>query len=136
MIPYGDNNEPLTEEELIKQNTEYRKMINDDLKTIDNAINKLILARDKSDKIIGLVIGTEISCFLTIITDTIGFTEMNDNYSSFRILLLTASILIRNINLTKNSDRKFKINILKNLKKEIISENEWLNESNNQKTLK
>lgn len=79
---YSENNEPLTEEEIekIKQNPKYREKINSDLKSINDTINKLTLDRNKSEKIIGLVIGTEISCFLTFITDTAGITEPNINY--------------------------------------------------------
>lgn len=132
---YSENNEPLTEEEIekIKQNPKYREKINSDLKSINDTINKLTLDRNKSEKIIGLVIGTEISCFLTFITDTAGITEPNINYSSFRIVLLITSVLIRNINIIKNLGRKAKINILSELKEDILSENEWID--NNQKTL-
>ncbi len=132
---YNKNNEPLTKEEIeeIKQSPEYRKMISNDLNNLNNKIDKLVLDRDKSDKIIGLVIGTEISCLLTSLTDIIGITEPNDNYSSIRIVLLISSILIRNINMIKNSNRSTKINILNDLKEEILNENNWLKD---QKTLK
>lgn len=132
---YSENNEPLTDEEKekIKQNPKYREKISSDLKSINNTINKLTLDRNKSEKIIGLVIGTEISCFLTFITDTTGITEPNVGYSSFRIVLLITSIIIRNINIIKNYERNVKINILRNLKEDILSENEWI--ENNQKTL-
>lgn len=132
---YDENDKPLTEEEIeiIKQNPDYREKISSDLKKINDTIKKLTLDRNKSEKIIGLVIGTEISCFLTFITDTSGITESNLNYSSFRIALLITSILIRNINIIKNLDRNTKINILSDLKEDILSENEWID--NNQKTL-
>ena len=132
---YNKNNEPLTKEEIeeIKQSPEYRKMISNDLNNLNNKIDKLVLDRDKSDKIIGLVIGTEISCLLTSLTDIIGITEPNDNYSSIRIVLLISSILTRNINMIKNSNRSTKINILNDLKEEILNENNWLKD---QKTLK
>lgn len=132
---YNKNNEPLTKEEIekIKQSPEYRKIISNDLNNLNNKIDKLVLDRDKSDKIIGLVIGTEISCLLTSLTDIIGITEPNDNYSSIRIVLLISSILIRNINMIKNSNRSTKINILNDLKEEILNENNWLKD---QKTLK
>ena len=132
---YSENNESLTdeEEEKIKQNPKYREKISNDLKRINNTINKLTLDRNKSEKIIGLVIGTEISCFLTFITDVAGITEPNVDYSSFRIVLLITSILIRKINIKKNLDRNVKINILSDLKEDILSENEWI--ENNQKTL-
>ncbi|MBR2708466.1 MAG: hypothetical protein IKE90_03420 [Bacilli bacterium] len=132
---YNKNNEPLTKEEIeeIKQSPEYRKMISNDLNNLNNKIDKLVLDRDKSDKIIGLVIGTEISCLLTSLTDIIGITEPNDNYSSIRIVLLISSILIRNINMIKNSNRSTKINILNDLKEDLLNENNWLKD---QKTLK
>lgn len=132
---YDENDKPLTEEEIeiIKQNPDYREKISSDLKKINDTIKKLTLDRNKSEKIIGLVIGTEISCLLTFITDTSGITEPNSNYSSFRIALLITSILIRNINIIKNLDRNTKINILSDLKEDILSENEWID--NNQKTL-
>lgn len=132
---YDENDKPLTEEEIeiIKQNPDYREKISSDLKKINDTIKKLTLDRNKSEKIIGLVIGTEISCLLTFITDTSGITEPNLNYSSFRIALLITSILIRNINIIKNLDRNTKINILSDLKEDILSENEWID--NNQKTL-
>ena len=135
---YRKNNEPLTEKEIeeIKQTPEYREKISSDLETLNNTINKIALDRNKSDKLIGLVIGAEISCLLTIMTDMTGITEPNDNYSTVRIVLLAGSIIIRNINLIKNFSRNAKIHILNDLKEDIINENEWLNEhETNQKTL-
>lgn len=133
---YSNNNEPLTEEEIeeIKKSPQYREIIKNDLTILNSSIDKLVIDRNRSDKIIGLVIGTEISCFLTALTDIVGITTPNDEYSVIRMLILVASIVIRNYNLIKNSNRNTKIRILNNIKEEIISENDWLN--NNQKTLK
>lgn len=133
---YSNNNEPLTEEEIeeIKKSPQYREIIKNDLTILNSGIDKLIIDRNRSDKIIGLVIGTEISCFLTALTDIVGITTPNDEYSVIRMLILFASIVIRNYNLIKNINRNTKIRILNNIKEEIISENDWLN--NNQKTLK
>ena len=138
---YDNNHKPLTKVEIekLKQKPEYREKINSDLKEIDNNISKLVLDRNKSDKIIGLVIGTEISCVLTLIADMTGLTEPNPRYSTIRIILLASSILIRNINLKNNHNRDKKIDSLNMIKEDIISENDWLNEQNyhqnNQKTL-
>ena len=128
---YNKNNEPLTKEEIekIKQSPEYRKIISNDLNNLNNKIDKLVLDRDKSDKIIGLVIGTEISCLLTSLTDIIGITEPNDNYSSIRIVLLISSILIRNINMIKNEKEE----VPKTKNNSLLNENNWLKD---QKTLK
>ena len=133
---YSNNNDPLTEEEVeeIKKSPQYREIIKNDLAILNSSIDKLVIDRNRSDKIIGLVIGTEISCFLTALTDIIGITTPNDEYSVIRMLILVASIVIRNYNLIKNINRNTKIRILNNIKEEIISENDWLN--NNQKTLK
>ncbi len=133
---YSNNNEPLTEEEIeeIKKSPQYREIIKNDLKILNSSIDKLIIDRNRSDKIIGLVIGTEISCFLTALTDIVGITTPSDEYSAITMLILFASIVIRNYNLIKNINRNTKIRILNNIKEEIISENDWLN--NNQKTLK
>ena len=137
---YSKNNEPLTQEEIekIKQKPEYREKIKSDLQSLDSTIQKLVLDRDKSDKIIGLVMGTEISCFLTILTDMTGITLPNDDYSKVRIVLLIASLIIRNFNLIKNYSRNSKIKILNTVKEDIINENDWLDDqtiNNNQKTL-
>ena len=133
---YSNNNDPLTEEEIeeIKKSPQYREIIKNDLTILNSSIDKLIIDRNRSDKIIGLVIGTEISCFLTTIADIVGITTPNDEYSAITMLILFASIVIRNYNLIKNINRNTKIRILNNIKEEIISENDWLN--NNQKTLK
>ena len=133
---YSNNNDPLTEEEVeeIKKSPQYREIIKNDLTILNSSIDKLIIDRNRSDKIIGLVIGTEISCFLTALTDIVGITTPNDEYSVIRMLILVSSIVIRNYNLIKNINRNTKIRILNNIKEEIISENDWLN--NNQKTLK
>ena len=132
---YSKDNKPITEDEIeiIKKSPEYRKKIKEDLEIVNNGIEKLVLDRDKSDKIIGLVIGTEISCFLTMITDMIGVTQPNDDYSVIRIIILVSSIIIRNINLISNHIRKIKIYTLNSIKEDIIKENDWLD---NQKSLK
>lgn len=135
MTSFSENNEPLKEETENNKSQEYKEEINEYIKIINKTIDKLIIDRNNSDKIIGLVIGTEISCFLTLLTDTLGYTEINSSYSSFRIILLAASILIRNINITNNLDRKATIEKLIDLKNIILSENEWLNEPDNQKKL-
>lgn len=135
MTSFSDNKEPLKEEVENNKSQEYKEEINEYIKIINKTIDKLIIDRNNSDKIIGLVIGTEISCFLTLLTDTLGYTEINSSYSSFRIILLAASILIRNINITNNLDRKATIEKLIDLKNIILSENEWLNEPGNQKKL-
>lgn len=135
MTSFSDNKEPLKEEAENNKSQEYKEEINEYIKIINKTIDKLIIDRNNSDKIIGLVIGTEISCFLTLLTDTLGYTEINSSYSSFRIILLAASILIRNINITNNLDRKATIEKLIDLKNIILSENEWLNEPDNQKKL-
>lgn len=133
---YNSNNEPLTEEEIeeIKKDPQYRERVKKDLALLNSSINNLVLDRDRSDKIIGLVIGTGISCFLTNITDAVGLTEASDGYSAVRIAILISSIIIGIVNLTKNHSRNTKIYILNDIKKNIIKENDWL--SNNQKTLK
>lgn len=133
---YSNNNDPLTEEEVeeIKKSPQYREIIKNDLTILNSSIDKLVIDRNRSDKIIGLVIGTEISCFLTALTDIVGITTPSDEYSAITMLILFASIVIRNYNLIKNINRNTKIRILNNIKEEIISENDWLN--NNQKTLK
>lgn len=135
MTSFSENNEPLKEEAENNKSQEYKEEINEYIIIINKTIDKLIIDRNNSDKIIGLVIGTEISCFLTLLTDTLGYTEINSSYSSFRIILLAASILIRNINITNNLDRKATIEKLIDLKNIILSENEWLNEPDNQKKL-
>ena len=139
-MKFYNNNEPLTKEEIetIKKNPKYREKINEDLNEIDHQINKLVIDRNKSDKIIGLAIGTEISCVITFLTDFIGITQPNDSYSVIRIALLVASILIGHTNIKNNFFRDTDIELLNMLKDDIISENEWLNEQkiNNQKTLK
>lgn len=137
----SNKDKPLTEEKTkkIMKNSKYREKINNDLNHIDNLINKLVLDRNKSDKIIGLAIGTEISCITTIITELIRLTEPNNSYSAIRIILLITSILIRNSNLKTNFYRDIDIELLNMIKEDIISENKWLNEqkiNNSQKTLK
>ena len=124
----NEKDQPLTE-----------KKINVNLKTINSTIDKLVIDREKSDKIIGLVIGIEISCFLTLLADISQITEPNKTFSFIRIILLGLSIIIRNRNLKENLYRDIDIEMLKLLKEDIINDNERLNKKNidnSQKTLK
>lgn len=131
---YNDEeNRVLTQEEieLLKEDPTYRKMINEDIEDINSKINKLVIDRNKSDKIIGLSLGVEISSYLTISSLLIN-SSLDYNNATFELGILLASIFIRKIKTKQNNFADIKINILKQFKDEIIEENSWLNE--NEKT--
>lgn len=131
---YNDEeNRVLTQEELelLKEDPTYRKMINEDIEDINSKINKLVIDRNKSDKIIGLSLGVEISSYLTISSLLIN-SSLDYNNATFELGILLASIFIRKIKTKQNNFADIKINILKRFKDEIIEENSWLDE--NEKT--